>query len=74
MDDLITQALTILDVEYNPVVVQLAGKTNLSWVKLQDSLLTFESILKQMSSTINYGQPNANVVTNKPRNNFGVTQ
>lgn len=44
-DDLVTQTLDGLDGEYNPIVVQLAEKENLTWVELQASLLTFESRL-----------------------------
>lgn len=41
--DLVTQTLAGLDIDYNPIVVQLSDKNDLSWVDLQAHLLTYES-------------------------------
>lgn len=73
-DDLITQTLAGLDAEYNPVVVQLAEKSNLTWVELQVSLLTFESRLEQLTSINNYSQPTVNLAMNRPKNSHGSNQ
>lgn len=73
IDDLITQTLAGLDAKYNHVVVQLAEKTNLTWVELQASLLTLESRLEQLSS-MSYSQPTAILAMNKQKSSFGNNQ
>ncbi|KAK3226645.1 hypothetical protein Dsin_006507 [Dipteronia sinensis] len=50
LSDLITQILSGLDAEYTPIVVQLSEKESLSWIKLQTTLLTFESRLEQLNT------------------------
>lgn len=45
-NNLITQTLAGLDIEYNPIVVQLFDKAELIWVDLQAALLTYKSILE----------------------------
>lgn len=44
-NDLITQTLAGLEVNCNPIVVQLSDKDNLTWVELQAALLTCENRL-----------------------------
>lgn len=44
--DLVIQTLASLDSEYNPIVVQLSDKVDLSWVDLQATLLMYESRLE----------------------------
>lgn len=70
MDDLVTQTLASLDVEYNPIVAQLVNKANLTWVELQSTLMTYMNRLEQIKifSNMNLGQPNVNLVTNKQDN------
>lgn len=70
--DLIIQTLTGLDIEYNPIVVQLSDKTDLTWVDLQATLLTFESRMEQLSSLTNSFQAQANIASNnyKPKNAY----
>lgn len=41
--DLITQTLAGLDIEYNPILVQLSDKINLTCVGLQVALLSYEN-------------------------------
>lgn len=65
-NDLIIQTLSGLDIEYNPIVVQLSDKTDLTWVDVQVTLLTFESRLKQLSILSNSFQIQANLVS-KPK-------
>lgn len=73
-DDLITQMLTGLNVEYNTIVIQLAEKANLLWVELQSSLLTFKSILEQLSAVNQFSLPTANLVLNKQKSNSNSNQ
>lgn len=60
--DLFTQILNGLDSEYNPIVVQLLEKSELSWVEFQTSLLTFESRIEQIQSfqNLNLNSPTVN--------------
>ncbi|KAI4332233.1 hypothetical protein L6164_017157 [Bauhinia variegata] len=51
--DLITQTLNGLESEYNPIVVQLVDKENLTCVDLQAQLLAFKNILEQLNSLVN---------------------
>ena len=51
--DLITQVLVGFDVDYNPIVVQLSEKEDLTCVCLQALLLTFKSRLKQLNALNN---------------------
>lgn len=46
ISDLIMQTLVGLDAEFNPIVVQLSYKVDLSWVDMQAALLTYESRLE----------------------------
>lgn len=63
-NDMIIQTLARLDREYNPIVVQLYDKIDLTWVDVQATLLTFESRLEQLSSLTNTFQVQANLVSN----------
>lgn len=74
--DLITQTLAGLDNEYNPIVVQLSDKIDLSWVDLKDALLTYESILEQLTilSTSFHAQANIATTNSKSSNNDGSSQ
>lgn len=73
--DLIIQTLTGLDSEYNPIFVQLSDKDDLTWVDVQVTLLTYESILKQLSSLTNSFQVQVNLVsdTGKTKNSNSDT-
>lgn len=62
-NDLIIQTLFGLDIEYNPIVVQLFDKIDLTWVDVQAALLTFESRLEQLSNLTNSFQARANLVS-----------
>ena len=62
--DLTTQILAGLDNEYNPIVVQLSEKDNLTWVDLQASLLTFEARLEQLNAFANL-TINSNILSAK---------
>lgn len=41
MDDLVTQTLVGLDIEYNPIVVQLVDKDKMTRIDIQATLLTY---------------------------------
>lgn len=73
--DLIIQTLSGLDIEYNPIVVQLSDNADLTWVDMQAYLLTYESILEQLSNLTNSFQLQANLASNtgkgKNSNNEG---
>lgn len=60
ISDLIIQTLTGLDIEYNPITVQLSNKAELTWVDLQAALLTYKSILEQLSNLNSSFQLQAN--------------
>lgn len=45
-NDLVTQTLAGLDTEYNPIVVQLSDKEEITWVELQVALLPYENRLE----------------------------
>lgn len=64
--DLITQTLAGLDSDYNPIVVQLSDKHDLSWVDLQSALLTYEIRLEQLTNITNVF--NANIVSHTSAN------
>lgn len=68
-EDLVTETLVGLDVEYGPLVVQLAEKDNISWSELQTSLMTFETRLEQWNSLNHIQSPTTNLVSNKQKNN-----
>ncbi|KAI4297688.1 hypothetical protein L6164_037568 [Bauhinia variegata] len=74
--NLITQTLSGLDIEYNPIVVQLADKENLTWVDLQAQLLAFENRLEQLNSLANLSlNPTANLAAKfDSRNNHAPTR
>lgn len=64
--DLVSQVLTGLDEEYNPVVVLIQGRSNISWSELQVELLTYEKRLEYQHSLksgvpINQTQVSANI-------------
>lgn len=46
------------------MVVQWAERANLTWIKLQASLLTFESRLEQLSTANSFDRPSANLTMN----------
>ncbi|XP_022151683.1 uncharacterized protein LOC111019598 [Momordica charantia] len=48
--DLVSQVLTGLDEEYNPIVVAVQGKVNLSWSEMHAELLTYEKRLEYQNS------------------------
>ena len=65
--DLTIQIIASLDNEYNPIIVQLFEKDNLTYVDLQASLLTFGARMEQINTfanlTINLNVAFANVTT-----------
>ncbi|KAK7310687.1 hypothetical protein RJT34_08347 [Clitoria ternatea] len=69
--DLIIRTLAGLDSEYNPIVVQLSDKDNMTWVDLQAQLLTFENRLEQLNSFSNLTiNASANAVTRSNHKSF----
>lgn len=68
-NDLITQTLASLDIDFNPFVVQLFDKDELTWVELQALLLTYENRLKQLSSLNASFQSQANIATKTKNTN-----
>ncbi|KAI9178083.1 hypothetical protein LWI28_022537 [Acer negundo] len=73
LDDLVSQVLTGLDsLEYNPVVCQINEKENITRLKLQSKLLSYEKRLEQLNdgiTSINLGQPIANFANTKGGSN-----
>ncbi|KAI4333910.1 hypothetical protein L6164_018662 [Bauhinia variegata] len=61
--DISSQIFAGLDAEYNPIVVSLSEKEDLTWVELQATLLTFENRLEQLNSfsNLSLSQATANV-------------
>lgn len=45
VDDLVSQILSGLDEEYNPVIVAIQGKTGVRWSDMQSNLLSYEEHL-----------------------------
>lgn len=74
--DLVTQTLADLDADYNPIVVQLSDKDDVTWINLQVALLTYESRLEQLNSLseLTLGQPYANIISNKQTSRVGNQQ
>lgn len=70
MGDLIIQTLAGLDIDYNPITVQLSDKHHLTWVDLQAALLTYESRLEQLTALNTSFQVQANIANHngKSRN------
>ncbi|KAI4353846.1 hypothetical protein L6164_002769 [Bauhinia variegata] len=62
--DFITQTLLGLDNEYKDIVVQLTDKEELTWIKMQAQLLSFENGLEHISNLNNLTlNPSANIAT-----------
>lgn len=66
LNDLISQTLAGVDIEYNYIVVQISNKTELSWVELQAALLTHENRVEQRSNLTTSFHLEANIAANGP--------
>ena len=68
---LISQVLLGLDEVYNPVIVVIQGKPEISWLDMQSKLLIFEKRLKHQNSQKNIGNivQNATINMAQSRNN-----
>lgn len=66
-NDLVTQTLAGLDIDYNPIVVQLSNKEELTWVELQVALLTYENRMEQLTTLTSSLQVQANIANTKPK-------